>query len=293
MPRRLRVQAGFDPAFDRTSGAYDVVGGIREQVRCWTDWPDVSAYDVWASGLARAAGRPLLYRDVGRATVLARGGYDSFIAETGLIPTRSRSWHDFFNACIWSQLPRAKLAVHAAQLEECSLRRRAGHPGAGRTRRQDWLTHFDECGVVVVSDRQDLLDRIATLAWHELFVDGRASFARHAVVVCFGHGTLEALREPYPGLMGKALLHHVPEGALPSSAEEARAPLDDWLAAALSARALPRLHALPVLGLPGWHAANENVSFYDNAEYFRTRPGLLAADAPTGELDAHSPGKPT
>src|SRR5688572_22520935 len=144
MRRRLRVTASFEPTFDRTSSAYDVLGGLCEQARRWTDWPDVSAYDAWAEGLTREAGRSLRFRDVGRAAVLARGGYDLHVHETGLIPTRSRSWHDFFNAGVWCRLPRAKLALHGAQLEEASKRQTVERQGAGRTRRQDWLTHFDE-----------------------------------------------------------------------------------------------------------------------------------------------------
>ena len=31
------------------------------------------------------------------------------------------------------------------------------------------------------------------------------------------------------------------------------------------------LCALPVLGLPGWHAPNENATFYDQPRYFRTQ----------------------
>ncbi|HTV19493.1 MAG TPA: DUF3025 domain-containing protein [Polyangiaceae bacterium] len=268
--RRLRVREAYDPGFWRTSGAYDVLGAaIRDEVAGWRDWPDVARYDGWASALHREARRPLGFRDVPRASVVARGGYDRFIDETDQIPTRSRSWHDFFNACIWTRLPRAKLAVHAAQRAEGAAR-----TSPGRSRRQDWLTHFDECGVVLVSARRELLDRVAALDWQRTFVDEREPFVNDVRVFCFGHAILEALREPYVGLMGKALLCHLPDQGLaqPDAPDTALAHLDRWLAARLAAPELPPLHALPVLGVPGWHAPNERRSFYDQPRYFRTRP---------------------
>jgi hypothetical protein len=224
----------------------------------------------------------------------ARGGYDPFIHETGQIPIRSRSWHDLFNACIWTRLPHAKLAVHSSQLVEGQRRN-----GPRRTPRQDWLTHFDECGVVLVSACRRLLDRIAMLDWQAAFVDERADFVDGVRVYCFGHAILEALREPYVGLMGKALLCHDPGGPASrtsatdaASSEAALVRLDRWLATQLAAPSLPRLHALPVLGVPGWHADNEHPSFYDLPRYFRR----LAVDraAPAGSSGgAHSDSSPT
>lgn len=285
MRRRLRVREGYEPEFFRTSGAYDVLGGeVRQQAARWSDWPDVVAYDAWTDALAHAAARPLVFRDVPRPRVTALGGYDRCIHETGQIPTRSRSWHDFFNACIWTRLPRAKLAVHSLQLAESRLR-----TSPGRTRRQDWLTHFDECGVVLVSGSRRLLDRVATLDWQALFVDERRAFGEAVRVYCFGHAILEALREPYVGLMGKALLCHDPaspelqpsaaddRASAASASEAALARLDRWLATQLAAPSLPRLHALPVLGVPGWHAENERPSFYDQPRYFRRLAERAAA----------------
>jgi len=296
MTRRLRVRQAYDPQFHRTSSAYRVLGDeIRERAARWRDWPGVSEYDGWATALSRQAGRSLVFRDVSRARVVQCGGYDRFIHGTGQIPTRARSWHDFFNACIWSRFPRAKLAVHSAQLAEDQHR-----TGARRTRRQDWLTHFDECGVVLVSRRRELLDRVAALDWRRVFIDERSAFEGELQVYCFGHAILEALREPYVGLMGKAILCHdtgIAESDL-ACAVNAGMPqheltwVDRWLEARLAGSELPRLHALPVLGVPGWHAANEQRHFYDQPRYFRTRPsepvappGLVAASgARAGQL---------
>jgi DUF3025 family protein len=271
--RRLRVSAAYEPGFHRSASAYEVLGAsILGSTEGWSDWPDVSAYDAYNGDLVRRAGRALSFRDVAKADVMAKGGYDRYIRETGLIPTRSRNWHDFFNAGIWARFPRAKLALHGAMLSEFERR-----GDERRTRRQDWLTHFDECGVLVISDRLDLLGDIAALRWRSLFVDRRDAFNRHARVICFGHATLEALREPYVGLMGKALLCHGPALGGRATGDSELGPADAWLAAQLSAVDLPPLRALPVLGVPGWHAANRDPAFYDRARYFRDAPAGPAA----------------
>jgi hypothetical protein len=130
----------------------------------------------------------------------------------------------------------------------------------------------------LVSARREPLDRIAALDWHAAFVHEREAFVNDVHVYCFGHAILEALREPYVGLMGKAILCQAPAGMLDSEPaagadcsghETELARLDRWLAAQLSMPQLPRLHALPVLGVPGWHAANERRSFYAEPRYFR------------------------
>lgn len=281
MRRRLSVSQRFEPAFHRTSAAFDVLGpDITRACSAWSDWPAVSAYDAWGADLEALAGRRLRFREAERARVAATGGYDGWIAETGLIPTRARSWHDFFNACIWARFPRSKLAVHRLQLRESQHR-----PGPLRTQRQNWLTHFDECGVLVLCSRPELASYIERLAWRELFIERRAAFGRQVRVWCFGHAILEALREPYVGLMGKAVVLHEPtlegdecaEASLQRADQRLAMLLDD--ATQLSEGTLPRLSALPVLGLPGWHAANERASFYDQEHYFRTRPARGATPA--------------
>ncbi len=274
MRRRLAVSQRFEPAFHRTSTAFEVLGpAITRASSAWRDWPAVSEYDAWSAELEALAGRGLRFREADRARVATAGGYDGWIEETGLIPTRARSWHDFFNACIWARFPRSKLAVHRLQLRESRHR-----PGPFRTQRQNWLTHFDECGVLVLSSRPELASCIERLAWRELFLERRAAFGRQVRVWCFGHATLEALREPYVGLMGKAVVLHEPALEGDECAEALLRRADQRLAALLDAATrhsegtLPRLSALPVLGLPGWHAANERASFYDQEHYFRTGP---------------------
>ena len=54
--------------------------------------------------------------------------------------------------------------------------------------------------------------------------------------------------------------------------------LDEWLAADLTADRLAAkpFAPLPLLGVPGWWAGNEDAGFYDDAQVFRlARPGVI------------------
>jgi DUF3025 family protein len=275
MRRRRQVDAGYDPQFRRTSAAYDVLGErILADSGGWTDWPELGRYDGWTEDLCVLSGRSLRFSAVERSRVAAAGGYDLFIETTGLIPTRPRNWHDFFNACIWARFPRMKLRTLARSVEE---RRARLQPK--RSALSNWLTHFDECGLVVRTNEPELLAMIRQLRWRELFIEQRRLLERRARVACFGHATLEGLREPHLGLMGKALLWHDPDFDPDRDPDDDVPALDAWLEARLQQGTPPRLHPLPVLGLPGWHSPNQSASFYDNRDYFRERARSLSSDA--------------
>jgi hypothetical protein len=46
--------------------------------------------------------------------------------------------------------------------------------GAARGTTRDALTHFDECGIVVLSSQPELLDLLRDFRWKALFVERRA-----------------------------------------------------------------------------------------------------------------------
>jgi DUF3025 family protein len=274
MRRRRQVDPGYDPHFHRTSAAYDVLGErILAESRGWTDWPELGRYDAWTEDLCDLSGRSLRFAEVERSRVVAAGGYDVFIETTGLIPTRPRNWHDFFNACIWARFPRMKLRTLARSVGE-----RRAHQQTKRSPLSDWLTHFDECGLVVRTHEPELLAMIRQLRWRELFVEQRRLLERSARVTCFGHATLEGLREPHLGLMGKALLWHDPDFDPDRDPDGDFLALDAWLEARLQPGPPPRLHPVPVLGLPGWYGPNQSPSFYDNPDYFRERARSQLSD---------------
>ena len=89
----------------------------------------------------------------------------------------------------------------------------------------------------------------------------------------FGHALYDKLRAPFVGLTGKALIFDVAPEVLDLDRESMRSHVDRALGLHIfdgGRMRTPRvLQPLPLLGVPGWWAENEDERFYDNAAYFR------------------------
>ncbi|MBI3760010.1 MAG: DUF3025 domain-containing protein, partial [Deltaproteobacteria bacterium] len=141
------------------------------------------------------------------------------------------------------------------------------------------LTHFDECGIVVLSSRPELLDLLRGFCWKELFVERRAEVISSMRFVIFGHATYEQLLKPFRGLTAKAALYEVSEDWLLMSKEAQVAAVDTLLAVDLTSGKYNRprdFQPLPLLGIPGVTPESENPDYYDDTWQFR--PGRRAKD---------------
>jgi hypothetical protein len=117
--------------------------------------------------------------------------------------------------------------------------------------------------------------------WGRLFGDLRPLW-RESHLVLFGHALLEKLVTPRKGITAHVYRVHPASTSL--------ADLDAWVAADINAERLaakPFAH-LPVLGVPGWWAANEDPAFYADSTVFRA-PKALENHAQTRKSHVHSP----
>lgn len=181
--------------------------------------------------------------------------YEQYIFDTGCVPTRD-GLHDFFNGLAWLRFPLTKKRLnlfHVAQIARSGIA-----PVRGPAR--DALTVFDE-NAAFLQAPDVLWDALAAKDWNALFFDLRPLWA-DAHLLLFGHALLEKLLAPR-----KAITAHVYRAAAGISSTD----LDDWMALDLSAEKLARkpFAHLPVLGVPGWWAANEEPAFYADASVFR------------------------
>lgn len=200
--------------------------------------------------------------------------YERYIFESGLCPARA-GWHDFFNGICWRGMPRSKRQLNRLQATEIE----ANGVGAVRGAVRDAITVFDENGALLQAPAP-IWDALLAREWRRVFVDLRPRW-REARLLVFGHALLEKLLSPR-----KDLTAHVWRA---DAAIESVATCDAWLAAQLTPGALAGkpFTPLPVLGIPGWWAANENFSFYDDSLVFRARRPHL----PRGEANFPSSEK--
>jgi hypothetical protein len=182
--------------------------------------------------------------------------YEQHIFDTGCVPTRD-GLHDFFNGLVWMHFPRTKVrlnALQAAQIASSGIQ-----PVRGPAR--DALTLVDE-NVALLQAPDALWDALAAKDWTSLFVTLRPLWVETQLIL-FGHALTEKLVAPR-----KPMTAHVFRVREPS---RALSDIDTWLSEELSADLLatkPFAH-LPVLGVPGWWAENEDSAFYDDVSVFR------------------------
>ena len=192
--------------------------------------------------------------------------YEVRVWEKGEVATRPDNWHDFFNALVWMAFTQSKQAINLSHIQAMNPQ------GEARGRVRDALTHFDECGIVVLSDVPELLDLLRGFQWKTLFVERRAEVIRHMRFVIFGHATYEQLLKPFRGMTAKAILHEVDSAWFAMSPDQQMAAVDRRLAADLASGRYTRprdFQPLPLLGIPGATPDNEQPDYYDDTWQFR------------------------
>jgi hypothetical protein len=272
-PIEFRAADFSHPIFDPLRPALEQLGG-RD------DWPSLERLNSLAE---RAAVRTASRHEI-RFVAPSAGtsGYEPLIHATGRVPTRTRNWHDLFNALVWLAFPRSKAALNALHVAE--MPREGGRRGPVR----DLLTLLDEGGVLVAYEDDVLPGLVGDFRWKELFWTRRASAANGMRLAVLGHAVLEMALRPWPGVTCKALFLRVPAELLAASTVELTRELDqraaDWLLTYAAQRTPRDVPPLPVFGYPGWHPGNERGEFYDDTRYFRPFRRALAGAADASRI---------
>ena len=243
---------------------------------CGERWPQIAELQRMLdhAGVRTASGLALRVLPPGLSP---RGSnYERCVYERGELETREDNWHDLFNVLMWLAFPRAKAALNA---RHCASVVAGTNGGRGPVR--DTLTLFDESGVIAVSADGELLRLIERFEWHALFWMHRHEVIRDMRFIVFGHALYEKGLAAYKGMTGRGLLFSVPPAWLVLSVAEQLGALDAWLAERI---ADPRmllstaaLAPIPVQGVPGWCAENNDAAFYADMRVFRPRRRASAA----------------
>lgn len=180
-------------------------------------------------------------------------------AARGRIATRPGNWHDLFNALAWARYPALKSALNARQCLHI-----AGNGVRQRNRAQAALTQFDESGVIVRVRDAALLRAWDRHDWPTLFRAQAPAWQQGdiAIAAVVGHALMEQALLPGRLLVGKCLVVRGDATdacvARVAGAIGAGGALEDPL----------ELRPLPLAGIPGWHAGQDD-GFYARTDYFR------------------------
>jgi len=234
---------------------------VRERLLELDHFPAPSELRKLSEGVETALKPWFDFSTQDREQLLLSGGFDRLLERTASVPTRVGSFHDLFGGLIWLHFPALKTAIHRLQL--------AASKGE-RSARENAATHLDESGVLVLSTEPTIFEALAALRFREVFWERRAELGQTTRFLVFGHGLLDALRDPHPRLMGKALFAHIAADKLALTSSAFRIFVDGALAARLPVFLDDpvRLEPLPVLGVPGW-SADQSLAYYEDERYFR------------------------
>jgi hypothetical protein len=265
-------EAAWDPTFAGRSPVFAPLSVAAAHLRTKSDWPEAGELNSLINGNAlrhaNALGLPIRFIPQGSAEV--GRDYELGVYRTGCVPTRPRNWHDLLNALVWVTFPAAKAALNARHAEA----RKTRLAGTNRGAVEDALTGFDESGIAVACADPVLARLLLDFRWKELFWVRRQEVLARMRFTVFGHGLYEKALRPFVGMTGKGILVPVHDGFFARPLDEQTQELDQALAALIrspESLASPReLAPIPLLGVPGWWAPNQDPDFYDDSGYFRS-----------------------
>ncbi len=236
--------------------------------RRYPGWPTPEQYDDLARAVPQAPGTELPRFVRQQRTELERwGGYEQHVRHVRAVPTRERSWHDFFNMAVWAHFPRVRWALNGLHVDDTLGPK---DPRNGRAPQQNLAAQFDESGIVVASSSDSVLQELRALRFKRVLWERRQELLATTQFCVVGHGTLESLLTPHLGLACKAVMLRLDQAPSSYRSDELRQQIDARVAAVVESwreRACP-LDPLPVLGIPDF-ADNARGDFYDDARYFR------------------------
>jgi len=219
-----------------------------------------------------SSGRSLCFVPQEQGRLLFERQYEPRCYLRGEVMTRAHDWHDLLNALVWMTFPQAKAAINRRHYRALTVSQ-ADASGSQRGAVRDMNTLFDESGVVVPYAEDALADLMRGFRWKELFWRRRAAVQAGMGFYLFGHGLYEKALTPYIGMTGRGLLLPVVREFFGWPLKRRLAHLDsrvaDYLNHPQHCHDTHELTPVPVLGVPGWWAENEEEKFYDNTDYFR------------------------
>lgn len=251
----------WNPEFHKLSPIFDPIKPFSGDFSSLNQWPGLTQFNQLFKKnnlkirAVKQSERPEKFED----------HYESRIYLKGELQTRTENWHDLFNAMAWLRFPCIKHSLNKLHYTLSQTR----EIGSNRSPIENTITLFDECGLIIISDKKDLLDLIRNHQWKSLFLDHKNNFNKDIRCITFGHAMYEKALNPYIGMTAHAILIES-DTLLNSDLKE----IDKSVANMWTTQQIKNtrdLQPVPILGIPGWYQNKQDEAFYDNTEYFRPK----------------------
>ena len=250
---------------------------VVEAASAGGDWRAVFNALSNAKAIHNHAGLPLRFVDQG--ALPPDVPYETFISETGGVPTRP-NLHDFFNAMVWLSYPHAKAQLNALQASEITRRFASiSVTGSGKAERatrgtlRDRATIFDENAALLLTCEPTVALALRAHHWQESLLQHRADFGTTCEVMLFGHALIEKLVTPYKAITAHVWVLQVATDFFDLPVGDKQAAVDSILGKRLADGLLKEAPTpLPVLGVPGWWEGQDAHFYADTAVFRPKRP---------------------
>jgi len=273
------VEHCWNPHVLASSPLFEPLHTFHTVLHKFQRWPEIDDYQQLLQAtnttILSGGGQPITFVPQGEKPRFFEEHYEPRIYLTGEVQTRTKNWHDFFQVLVWCIFPETKKILNKRHYLQVLQRQQASPSQTNRSPLENTMTLFDECGAIILSSDDHLLNMIRDHQWKTLFWENRNRLHQELHCLIFGHAIYEKAISPYIGMTAQALLVSVPQAQslLPSTQRLAAA--DQLIAKQLDVGGnithTKQLNPFPVLGMPGWKNENNNENFYENRSYFRPK----------------------
>lgn len=268
----------WQTTFHRLSGLFEpIVPAFHAMDHREHHWPGLQEYQTLLNShtppITNARKIPIKFVPQAATCKSFQEQYEPRIYLTGEVQTRLNNWHDLFQVLVWKTFPKTKRLLNALHYQAASQRLAEDNKNTQRTEQENFLTLFDECGIVIISCEQYLLNLIRAFQWPELFWENRNKFQSKIACYTFGHAMYEKALTPYIGMTANAILILTDDAFFKLDNLKKRLAIDDMIVSNLrqerSLNPRQKLNPFPILGVPQWYNENKSLDFYLNKNYFR------------------------
>jgi len=262
----------WNPDFLNLSPIFDSIHEVSQSFSQLETWPTLEQF------AAKFKEQNILSNSADPITPVPQGytpekfddHYESRIYLKGELQTRLENWHDYFNATAWLQFPKIKSTLNALHYETSVNR----EPGTNRSPLENAIALFDECGAVIVSDDETLLDLIRNHEWKDLFWNNKKAFGKHIQCYVFGHAMHEKALQPYIGMTTHTILIKQESCFFDQKYQQQLKDIDTLISKKWHNKQIVStrdLNPFPLLGVPGYWPEQQDEIFYQNSDYFRIK----------------------